>query len=101
MVDVTTAVTGLTGWIPTVDAMDGLAFFAGDIFENVKERGKGQVTDLAAPQLDHAFQVEGFKEKVVKLIGQGMSQFEEPVFSLAGDMLVKLGKAIFQAVPVG
>lgn len=75
--------------------MNSLTLLGGDMLENAKEGGKRQVTDLAAPKLDHPPQIERLKEKAIKLVSQGVGQFEKPIFPLVSDMFIQLGKAIF------
>lgn len=65
--------------------MKQLTLTSGDVLQTIAEFAECNITDLAAPQLVHGFDVERFQHNDVKTLGQVVGQFEEPVTPLVGN----------------
>ncbi len=91
----TTMATSFAGRIKAVNIVNLFALFAGNVFQDFEEGSEGQVADLAAPQSFHPAQVQGLKNQDIIAVRQRVGQFEEPVLSPVGYLLVNLGQAAF------
>lgn len=96
----TTTRTGFGRWEPTVNEMDQLVLTGGDVLQNIAKLAKCDVSHLAAPKSVHGFDVQRFQNDDVKAVCQVVSQFEEPVPPLIGDLLVNAVQVVFGLDPV-
>lgn len=71
-----------------------------DVLQNISELAKGNVTDLAAPQLMHGLDIQRFQDDDVKAVGQAVGQLKEPVTPLVGNPFVQSGKVSLGFSPV-
>lgn len=96
----TTTCTGFGRREPTVNEMDHLALTGCDVLQNIAELAKGNVSNLAAPKSVHGLDIQRFQNDDVKAVGQTMSQLEEPIPALVGDLFVDAVQVVFGLAPV-
>jgi len=84
-------VAGLRRWIEAIHQMNNFAFDGGDVGKNTHELAAGKVTNFATPQRLHPLHAQVFKEQIVKLIGQEVRDFEEPITAFIHHPLIDAG----------
>lgn len=98
--DVSASKASLGRWVETVNQPNRLALKGCNMLKSAHELATSHVANLATPKRLHPLHGEVFKEQMIVLVGQFVSQLKKPVTALVDDGLGQTCHVRFGFLPV-